>query len=146
MRAGPGKPGAARAAVLGLLAGRPGDGGSAGGRSPGALYITGDNTVMAAFADVLAAAGEHRVPVFINDPGFVEQGAVAGLGPDFRKAGVAGGRLLAEVLDGRRPGALPLRRCSATQLYVNPAAAAALGVRLPAAVLDRAAAVVGPTP
>ena len=127
-----------KSALEGFLGGRPQAGGPG---NPQALYITGDNTVMGAFADVVAVTGQDKMPLFINDPGFVEKGAVAGLGPDFLKAGSAGGRLLAEVLGGKDPAALPLQKDSDTLLYVNQAAAAAAGVKVPQSVLARAAKV-----
>ena len=96
---------------------------------------------MGAFADVVAVIRQDKMPLFINDPGFVEKGAVAGLGPDFLKAGSAGGRLLAEVLGGKDPAALPLQKDLDTLLYVNKAAAAAAGVQVPQSVLARAAKV-----
>ena len=125
-------------ALEGFLGGRPQAGGPG---NPQALYITGDNTVMGAFADVVAVTRQDGMPLFINDPGFVEQGAVAGVGPDFAQAGRSGGRLLAAVLGGKDPAAMPLQKDSDTLLYVNTAAAAAAGVQVPQAVLERAARV-----
>jgi len=127
-----------RSALEGFLGGRPQAGGPG---NPQALYITGDNTVMGAFEDVVAVTGQSRMPVFINDPGFVDKGAVAGLGPDFAKAGASGGRMLAEVLGGKDPASLPLRQELNTLLYVNREAAAAAGVQVPQVVLARAAKV-----
>ena len=127
-----------RSALEGFLGGRPQAGGAG---NPQALYITGDNTVMGAFDDVVAVTRRDKMPLFINDPGFVEKGAVAGLGPDFAKAGRAGGRLLAEVLDGKDPATMPLQLDSDTLLCVNRAAAAAVDFQVPEAVLARAAKV-----
>ena len=127
-----------RSALEGFLGGRPQAGGPG---NPQALYITGDNTIMGAFEDVVAVTGQNRMPLFINDPGFVDKGAVAGLGPDFAKAGASGGRMLAEVLGGKNPASLPLQQELDTLLYVNREAAAAAGVQVPQAVLARAAKV-----
>jgi len=127
-----------KSALEGFLGGRPQAGGPG---DPQALYVTGDNTVMGVFDDVVAVTRRNEMPLFINDPGFVAQGAVAGLGPDFAKAGRAGGRLLAEVLGGQDPATTPLQLGADTLLYVNRAAAAAVGVQAPQAVLERAAKV-----
>ena len=127
-----------KAALESFLGGRPQAGGAG---NPAALYVTGDNTVMGAFADVVGVTKQDEMPLFINDPGFVDKGAVAGVGPDFKKAGIAGGRMLAEVLGGKEPAGMPLQKDSDTLLYVNQAAAAAAGVQVPQAVLDGAAMV-----
>ena len=119
-----------------------GGGQQAGGAGdPGVLYVTGDNTVMGEFAAVARLARRAGVPLFINDVSFVGRGAVAGLGPDFAHAGVAGGRLLARVLDGADPASLPLHLDDATLLSVNEAAARAVGLEIPEAVRDRATSV-----
>ena len=127
-----------KSALEGFLGGRPQAGGPG---NPQALYVTGDNTVMGVFDDVVAVTKRNEMPLFINDPGFVAQGAVAGLGPDFAKAGRAGGRLLADVLGGQDPATTSLQLDADTLLYVNRAAAAAAGVQVPQAVLERAARV-----
>lgn len=125
-----------QAALEGFLGGRPQ---AAGPGDPQVLYVTGDNTVMGAFADVAAVCRADRVPLFINDTAFVERGAVAGVGPDFASAGRAGGRLLAQVLDGRDTATTPLQLDRATLLYVNETAADAVDMRLPQAAIDSAA-------
>ncbi len=125
-----------KSALEGFLRGAARAGGS---QTPQALYVTGDNTVMAAFDDVVSVTGGAGIPLFINDPGFVKKGALAGLGPDFTKAGLAGGRMLADVLDGGNPASIPLERNLDTLLEVNKTAAAALGISFPQPILDRAA-------
>jgi len=105
-----------------------------------AIYVPTDNTVVSAFEAVAAAGRQARKPVFAGDTASVAKGAVAAVGFDYDTVGRQAGALAARILKGEAPGAIPPEDARGTDLKVNPAAAAAIGLSLPAQVLARAKA------
>jgi putative tryptophan/tyrosine transport system substrate-binding protein len=98
----------------------------------------------AGFAGLITAAKDCKVPVFSPSPFEVTQGAVASVFPDFQEGGVEAGGMVARVLRGESPAAMPFVRIGTAKLIVNPGEAKNAGVTLPADVLQRADSVVGP--
>lgn len=103
-----------------------------------ALYITGDNTVMGSFELIAKVCAELRIPLFINDPGFIDKGAALACGPDFHSAGIKGGELAAYVLKGNLPAGIDLEADTKTLLYVNRKTAELQGITIPGEVLSTA--------
>ena len=104
------------------------------------IFTPTDNTVASALAGVAKVAEDARIPLFGGDAEHVRQGAAFGLAVDYAEIGRQTGALVARVLKGEAPGALPSETSKTLAIYVNPKAAAAQGVTLPAEV---AATVVG---
>ena len=52
------------------------------------------------------------------------------------------GRMVARILRGEAPGTIPVEFATGGQLFVNPGAAARMGITIPQAVIDRANTVV----
>ena len=71
------------------------------------------------------------IPVFSPSPFEVMQGAVASFFPDFQEGGVVAGKMIARILKGESPAAIPFYRVQTTKLAVNPADASKIGVTLP---------------
>jgi putative ABC transport system substrate-binding protein len=61
---------------------------------------------------------------------------------DFFDSGHGSGKLAARVLRGENPGAIPFQATSGTKLLLNGPAAERCGLKLPAALRDRAHKVV----
>ena len=101
------------------------------GRQPQAVWATGDNTVLQAIEGVIKPTADARVPLFLNDPEFVERGALAGVGIEWRDSGLAAARLAVRVLRGEDPAGIPIEEVARKRVVVNQAVAAALGVSLP---------------
>src|SRR5260221_3809442 len=70
------------------------------GRDAQAIWVGGDNTVMAAVNPVIATATRMHVPVFTVLPGKPDRGTLFDAGPDFYQVGRLGGGLAADILDG----------------------------------------------
>lgn len=66
-----------------------------------AIYVGGDNTLVANLSLVLSVANSRRVPVFASDEGSVKTGAVAAFSIDYSDFGRDTGRLAAQVLRTR---------------------------------------------
>lgn len=102
------------------------------------IYVANDNTVGAALEAVLAVGHDAHVPVFAGDNDSVVRGAIASVGYDYYQVGQQTAGIVARVLDGEDPGSIPVSVAAGTDLFVNPAAAEAMGVEVPQSVIERA--------
>jgi putative ABC transport system substrate-binding protein len=107
-----------------------------------AIYVPTDNTVVTALEALIQVGRENRLPVIAGDIDSVPRGAIAALGFDYLDVGRQTGRMVARVLRGEPPGDMPVEFAPTPELAVNPAAAEAMGVTLPEAVVARADIVV----
>ena len=74
-----------------------------------AIWVGGDNTVIAAINTVIDAATRSHIPVFTVLPGKPDRGTLFDAGPDFYRVGRLGGDLAAEILDGADMSKIPIR-------------------------------------
>jgi putative ABC transport system substrate-binding protein len=107
-----------------------------------AIYVPTDNTVVTALEAIVKVGTDNRLPVFAGDTDSVPRGAIAALGFNYYDLGRQTGKIVARVLNGEPPGEIEVQGIEITQLFVNPAAAEAMGLELPAAVVERAKVVV----
>lgn len=103
-----------------------------------AMWVTGDNTALQAFAAIAKAARAAHLPLIINDPEFVSQGAIIAVGIGWHQSGYAAGRLAARVLRGERPSDIPFEELAVRKLVVNQELSRELGIALPRALLNEA--------
>jgi putative ABC transport system substrate-binding protein len=106
---------------------RPGDAVLAPDRGP--LDISG------ALLDLSLAA---RVPAVFPASFYVGYGGLASYGSDYYAEGFQAARLVARILNGVRPEALPVEGADKLDLAVNLKTAAALGLTVPRKILLRA--------
>jgi putative ABC transport system substrate-binding protein len=78
-------------------------------RSAQALFIGGDNTVIAAIGSVIASCRRRGLPAFTILPGAPDRGTLFDVGPDFHQVGYLGGLLAADVLAGADITKMPIR-------------------------------------
>lgn len=107
-----------------------------------AFYIPTDNTVVSAFEAVVKVGRDAQIPVFAADTDSVKRGAVAAAGFNYYDVGRQTGAMVARILKGEKPGDIPAEGIAKTELYVNPSAAKAMGVVLPADVIADAKEVI----
>jgi putative tryptophan/tyrosine transport system substrate-binding protein len=107
-----------------------------------AIYVPTDNTVVTALEAIVKVGTDNRLPVFAGDTDSVPRGAIAALGFNYYDIGRQTGKIVARVLEGADPGAIPVEGVQTTELYVNPGAAEAMGVTIPPEMLERAKFVV----
>ena len=83
-------------------------------------------------------AAKHRLPSLMPFPDFADDGGLLAHGPHlttlFRQAGL----IMAKVLQGSRPGELPIERPARFELVVNLRTARALGIAIAPSALLRA--------
>jgi putative ABC transport system substrate-binding protein len=81
---------------------------------------------------------EHQLPTLMPLQGFAEDGGLMAHGPHlgglFRQAGL----VMAKVLQGTRPGEIPIERPARFELVINLKTARTLGITIPSPVLLRA--------
>jgi len=106
------------------------------------IYVPTDNTIVSALEAVLSVGKDSKIPVFAGDTDSVVRGAVATIGFDYYQIGRQTGDIVLRVLNGEDPGTIPVAIASGTDLFVNPAAAEAMGIAVPQAVLERAHTIV----
>jgi putative ABC transport system substrate-binding protein len=107
-----------------------------------AIYVPTDNTVVTALEAIVKVGQQNKLPVYAGDTDSVPRGAIAALGFNYFDVGRQTGRMVLRVLKGEKPGDLPVEGVEITELFVNPASAAAMGVTIPEAVVARAKTVV----
>ncbi|MCF6180261.1 MAG: ABC transporter permease, partial [Geopsychrobacter sp.] len=107
------------------------------GRSE-AIYIPTDNTVVSAFESITQVGYQAKLPVFAADTDSVKRGAIAALAVDYYKMGRQTGEMVARILGGANPGDMPVETLREFQFYLNPGSAAKMGLRVPAALLEKA--------
>ena len=106
------------------------------------FYTNTDNNVVSAYESLVKVGTDARIPLIASDTDSVLRGAVAAYGIDYRALGVQTGALVARILDGEKPGALPSETSHKLELFVNRGAAAKQGVQLSDAVLAAASKVI----
>ena len=97
-------------------------------RNVQALWITGDNTALQAFAGIAKVAADARLPLINNDPEFVQQGALVSVGIGWYQTGYAAAKAVARVLRGESPQGIPFENIAVKQLELNHGVARTLGV------------------
>ena len=100
-----------------------------------ALYISTDNTVVSAMSAVAEVAMKAKVPIMSADPSSAETHPVlAAWGFDYYKMGRVTGKMIIEVLKGKKPEQLPTRfmtKTSDIDLLINLDVAKKLGLTVP---------------
>ena len=85
-----------------------------------------------------SAAADRRLPAVSMFVEFAEAGGLLAYGPSLREAFRRAGAYAGRIMQGARPGELPVERPEKFDLVVNLKTARVLGVKVPQAVLVRA--------
>ncbi len=107
-----------------------------------AIYVPTDNTIISALEGAVAVAEEAKLPLFTADTDSVARGAIAALGFNYKDVGRQTGEVVVRILKGEKPGDIAVKVAAGTDLVINKAAAAKMGVTLPEAVVGRATRVI----
>jgi putative ABC transport system substrate-binding protein len=99
-----------------------------------AVLVGADGTVLAAADTLIATSQELGLPLIVSGTEFADQGALAGVGPDFRDLGRASADIVDQILSGGDPATIPVVDAVAgggLSVAVNEEVAAELGVIVP---------------
>ena len=103
-----------------------------------ALWVTGDNTALQGFDAIAKAARDAKLPLIINDPEFVQRGALVAVGIGWYETGKAASRVLARVLRGEQPRDIPFEEVAVKKLVLNQEVAKALRITFPPDIVQAA--------
>lgn len=92
------------------------------------IYTSLDNGVASAMEAMVGVANELKIPVIASDEFSVRRGATAGLGVNDFDFGVTTAKLVADVLDGKKPSEISPTVMNMLTLYVSPKHAQNQGV------------------
>ena len=99
-----------------------------------ALYISTDNTVVSAMSAVADVAMKNKVPIMSADPSSAESHPIlAAWGFDYYKMGRVTGKMIVEILKGKKPEQMPTRfmtKTSDIDLLINLDVAKKLGLTI----------------
>jgi hypothetical protein len=90
--------------------------------------VTGDNTALQGFDAIVKAARDAKLPLIINDPEFVQRGALIAVGIGWYETGKAASKVLARVLRGEQPRNIPFEEVAVKKLVLNQEVAKTLGI------------------
>ncbi len=108
-----------------------------------AVQVPTDNTVVLALESVIKVCQDNKVPLFAADVDSVSRGAVAALAVDYYRLGRQTGAMARKILEGKaKISELPVESQEDLVLYVNPAQADKMGVKLPETIRKKASKIV----
>ncbi|WP_373286653.1 ABC transporter substrate-binding protein [Citricoccus zhacaiensis] len=109
-----------------------------------ALYVPTDNAVVSALETLIGVAQDRQIPLIPAEGDSVERGGVATYGLSYDQLGAQTADMALRILtEGADPATMPVETQTEPELYVNPAAAEAMGVEIPQSMIDEADHVVG---
>jgi putative ABC transport system substrate-binding protein len=106
------------------------------------LYVTTDNTVVAALPAVIETFRTAKKPLFAGDATSVmDGGCLVASGSNYYKLGVATGNIVADILQGKAPAVIPIKFAtepSEQDFLVDLDAAKNCGIVIPQKYIDAA--------
>lgn len=106
-----------------------------------AIFSPIDNTVASAMPIVAQVASKAKIPVYVGADSMVKDGGLATCGVNYVELGQETAKMTAAILNGTKPGDIPVKSMSDLQIYINKDTANAIGVAIPADVMKEAAQV-----
>lgn len=108
-----------------------------------AIFSPIDNTIAAAMPVVAQVANSAKIPVYVGADSMVKDGGLATYGINYTILGQETGNMAVDILNGRKPGDMPVKTMKDMDIYVNKDTARAIGVTIPDDVLSEAKEVFG---
>jgi putative ABC transport system substrate-binding protein len=102
-----------------------------------AVYIPTDNTVVSVFEAITKVCVENKLPLFAADVDSVPRGAIAALAIDYYQMGRQTALMAERIFKGENTAAMPVETLQDLKLYVNPAKAGEMGLRVPDSVMKK---------
>ena len=108
-----------------------------------AIFTPIDNTVASAMPVVAQVADKAKIPVYVGADSMVKDGGLATYGVDYEVLGTETGDMAVEILNGTKPGDIPVKTMDNMNIYVNKDTAKAIGITIPEDIISQAAQVFG---
>ena len=110
------------------------------------IYLTTDNTVFSALPALVSVALANKKPIFSADTtSAMEGGCLIASGFDYYKAGLATGKIVADVLGGKSPSEIPVKYItepSETDFLIDMDTAKICGITFPQDIIDSASKII----
>ena len=105
-----------------------------------AIYMGNDNTAASCMENLGTVALRAKVPVVVADITMAQKGGVIGFGFDYYQVGRQTGRMVVEILNGKKPSELESEIVAGDSLtlYVNCDRAEEIGMKIPDKVIEKA--------
>ena len=100
-----------------------------------ALIIGDDSVFDTLIHDLVGAAARYKIPTMYYDPDFVAAGGLISYGPSLDEMAKQMGDYLGHILEGAKPGDLPIQQPTKFELAINLATAKSIGLNIPPSVL-----------
>lgn len=107
-----------------------------------ALLVLGDAALIDQREQITVRALQSRLPTVTSIPEFTDVGALIGYGPSRRDIYRRAAIFVKKLLNGAKPGDIPVEQPTFIELSVNVRSARALGISIPDSLLARADRVV----
>lgn len=104
---------------------------------PDALVVGSQGQAGAQLVEIAAFAQRHRLPAIGMSPQFIQAGGAMYYGPNLALMAGRTASFVARILAGAAPGELPMELPTNYNLVINRKALRAIGVTVPAALLQR---------
>ena len=102
------------------------------------VYSPIDNTVASAMAVASETFNNAKVPYYVSADSMVQDGGFATYGIDYTVLGKETAKMVAQVLEGADVSTMSVVKMSDMSIYINQTTADAIGVEVPADILEKA--------
>ena len=108
-----------------------------------AIFSPIDNTIASAMPIVAQVAKKAKIPVYVGADSMVKDGGLATYGINYKVLGQETANMVSAILNGQKPGDIPVKTMSDMNIYINEDTANAIGVKIPDDVMKEAAQIFG---
>lgn len=109
---------------------------------PDIFFTSGDTTVSSVIPSLADKLRKRKIPYITNTPADIESGVFMCLGADYYDVGLKAGEMMARIIQGEKPAAMPIISYVPEQLTLNLSLAREYGITIPDEVVRKAAKVV----
>lgn len=103
-----------------------------------AVFSPIDNTIATAMPAVAQVANKAKKPVYVSADSMVKDGGLATYGINYEILGKETGNMVAQILEGKKAGDIPVKTMKDMDIYLNNNTAKAIGITFSNDVLKEA--------